>query len=253
VKGSLTLRLIVAAGIILVIYGAMFGLKAGIRTPEVVFPKWCHKDNDEKKELNINLPFQLGSWSGTKTELDASIFDATGAKIAENRSYSDDSGHTVSLHIGYYSDVEAGVWHSPITCYRCAGWQCLEDAKMPLAEGSPAPEVWFSKWDRESQTQCLVMHWYYLGGTIFYDRGTFGNARFALRGRSTWPPLVKVLIQNRLNATTEEDKESLLSFSKQIYQWLNEQEKGKMPTTAAKIAVEEPKGAANAKPPEKAK
>ncbi|MCC6126729.1 MAG: EpsI family protein [Pirellulales bacterium] len=256
------MRLIAAAAIVLAIYGAMYGLKAGIQPPQVVFPAWCRADNDAKKALNINLPYRLGAWSGTKTELDPKIFDATGAKIAENRSYADDFGHTISLHIAYYDDVDAGVWHSPTNCYRCNGWQCREEEKMPLKEegkaasagvDSSAPEVYFTRWDKE-QEQCLVMHWYYLEGRIFYDRFGLGAARVALRGRSTWPPMIKVLIQGQINAVSDDDKENLLNFSKEISNWLNEQSQksGAAPGATAKAPAEKPNSAAKSAIPAKA-
>jgi EpsI family protein len=241
VKGPFALRLIVSAVIIIAIYGIMFVVQAGNRTPAVDFPNWCHKDNDPKKELSINLPLQIGSWSGVKTELDPNIFNATGAKIAENRTYSDDAGHTVFLHIAYFDDVETGVWHAPTNCYRCAGWQCLAGAKMPMEiEGSPAAEVYFTHWDKESTVQCFVTHWYYLGGNMLYGREGLPEARWSLRGRSAWPPLIKILVQNRPNALSDDDKESLLNFSKQIYLWLNDAEHRNSETSAvaAKPAME---------------
>jgi hypothetical protein len=247
-KGPFAIRLIAAAAIVLAIYGTMYALKAGIQPPQVVFPAWCHKDNDLKKELNINLPLRLGVWSGTKTELDPKIFVATGAKIAENRSYADDLGRTVSLHVAYFDDVDAGVWHSPTNCYRCSGWQCRKEEKIPLKEGGKtsaadadlaSPEVYFTRWEKE-QEQCLVMHWYYLEGRIFYGRAGLGAARFAMRGRSTWPPMIKVLIQGRINAVSEDDKENLLNFSRAIFNWLNEQSQksGAAPGASAKSPAE---------------
>ncbi len=241
-----------AAAVILATYGAMYGLKIGIEPPVVVFPAWCHKDNDAKKELCINLPFQLGAWSGEKTELDPKIFDATEAKIAENRVYSDDSGHTLSLHIAYYDNVDAGVWHCPTNCYRCSGWQCSKEAEIPLAvEGSNAPKVYFTRWKNNEGAECLVVHWYDLGGNILYDRLGMGMARMALRGRSTWPPLVKILIQNQTNAVSDEDKENQLDFSKRVFLWLHEQSRrsGELPGSPEKTAPVKSKGTTNSKSP----
>ena len=211
-KGPFAFRLLMAAVIIGATYGAMHLLKAGIKPPEVVFPDWSIKD----------LPFQFGAWSGQKAELDPKIFDATEAKIAENRIYADDAGHIVSIHMAMYDDVDAGVWHCPTNCYRCNGWQCREESKESLGvEQSPAPKVYFSQWDREG-TQCLVAYWYQLDDTILYDRFGLGGFRAKMWGRPTWPPLIKILIQSPNNATSDEDKERLLSFSKQVYLWLNE-------------------------------
>jgi EpsI family protein len=245
-KGPLALRLALAAVIVFATYGAMFGLKFVIQPPEVVFPAWCHKNNDvNNPELSINLPLQLGGWSGVKTDLDPVIFNATEAKIAENRIYTDDSGHTFSLHIAFYDNVDAGVWHCPTNCYRCSGWQCTSELKQRLGiEGSSSPEVLLTQWTKED-SQCLVVHWYDLGDTILYDRFGLGQARYNLRGRPNWPPLVKILIQNQNNGTSQEDKEQILSFAKQVYLWLDGVSHGKGATSGV-LPVSTPEKSAKA-------
>jgi EpsI family protein len=223
-KGSFALRLIVATAIIAATYGAMYALKAAIKPPEVVFPAWCHRDNDEKKELCVNLPLKLGAWSGKKEKLDPAIFNATQATIAEDRSYNDGNGHNVSLHFAMFADVDASVVHCPTNCYRANGWQCFEESKEPLkVEQTSAPKVYYSRWDKEGQHQCLVVHWYQWDDSILYDRLGLGMTRSALLGRPTWPPVFKILLQNQINATSDEDKDRLLDFAKQIYAWLNSQ------------------------------
>jgi hypothetical protein len=223
-KGSFALRLIVATAIIAATYGAMYALKAAIKPPEVIFPAWCHRDNDEKKELCVNLPLNLGVWSGKKEKLDPEIFNATQATIAEDRSYTDGKGHYVSLHFAMFADVDASVVHCPTNCYRRSGWQCFEESKEPLnVDQTPAPKVYYSRWDKEGQQQCLVVHWYQWDSSILYDRLGLGITRSTLLGRPTWPPVFKILVQNQTGATSDEDKERILDFSKQIYTWLNSQ------------------------------
>lgn len=233
----------------------MYALKIGIQ-PEVVFPAWCHKDNDLKKDLNVNLPLQLGEWSGQETKSDPAIFNATGAKVAVDRIYTDNSGHKFTLHVAYYDDVEAGVWHSPLTCYPAHGWHSDSQLKQRLAvDTSPQPEVLLTQWHQEDQPlNCLVVHWYSLGDTILYERLGLGAARFNLRGSPTWPPLVKILIQNQNNSVNDIDKESILSFAKQVYLWLDgiSHEKRVPSKTPAKAAAEKSSKTAETKTPAKA-
>jgi EpsI family protein len=232
--------LIVAAIIVGATYGAMHILQAGIASPPVEFPSWCHKDNDLKKEKSINLPYLLGTWSGQKADLDPEIFQVSGAEIAENRVYIDESNKAISLHLAMFSDVESGIMHSPMRCYHVNGWHSVAESKESLnVEQSPDAKVYFMKWDQEGK-QCLVVYWYQLGNTILYDRLGLALARTALQGRSTWPPLVKVLIQTQVNSVSEEDKENLLDFSKKVYLWLNEDSHrpGFSPATPSKSSSE---------------
>jgi EpsI family protein len=252
-KGPIAIRLILAAVIIVATYGALYGLKMGIKPPEVVFPNWCHADNDPAKELKINLPNVLGGWTGEKADLDAKIFNATEAKVAENRNYTDESGRVISLHIAYYDNADAGVWHCPTNCYRGNGFQCREESKVPLEGVSPVQKVLLTRWVRED-SDCMVVFWYDLGGATIFDRFDLGFERVKLRGQPTWPPLIKVLIQGRPNAVSQEDRERLLSFSKQVHLWLAEQSHrvGGAPPTSAKPAPEKSTGATESKDPAKA-
>jgi hypothetical protein len=246
--------LILAAAIIAVTYSLLFAWKKA-KPPEVEFPNWCHLDNDPHKPLAINLPYQLGGWSGTKAELDPEIFSATESKVAENRNYLDESGNAVSLHIGYYDDLDAAVHHCPTNCYRCSGFQCREETKTALEDVSPPRNVWFSRWakeDRGSNAECFVVFWYDLGGTTLYDRFDLGIERMKRRGQTTWPPMVKILIQGRMGVVNQEERERVMSFARQVDLWLAEQSRRGEVGVTAKAAPEKLAGAAESKEPAKA-
>jgi hypothetical protein len=214
VKGSLAGRLSIAAAIVVLTYGAMHVLNAGIKPAEVVFPAWVDTIFDKDK----GLPMQLGPWTGQKCNLDPVIFAATGAKFTEDRIYTDDIGHSVSMHIAIFDNPDDGLIHTPFNCYRTQGFQSRKEKLEPLpGEQKPAPQVFFTQWDQDGLNPCLVVHWYQLGDTMIYDRFDLGTARFAMR---TWPPLIKVLIQ--INGTTDDDKELIMSYSKLVYAWLNQ-------------------------------
>jgi hypothetical protein len=240
----------VSASIIGVIYLAMIALKAGTQPPEVVFPAWCYKNNDpSNKTLSVNLPMKLGEWTGQIVDLDEKRFVKTDASIADNREYIDESGHRISVHIAYFADVEAGVWHDPTNCYRCAGWHLKEESKVPMdgrsSRESDDSEVYLTRWEKEQSPSCLVAHWYYLDGRIFYGRDGLMKARWEMRGRESWPPMVKILLQT--TGTSQADQEAVLQFSKQVHLWLDQQSKSvKEPASAA-----EKPAAAKAKEPAK--
>lgn len=254
-KGPIAIRMILAAAIIAVTYSGLFAWKKA-KPPEVVFPNWCHVDNNPSKPLAINLPYQLGGWSGTKADLDPRIFNATEAKVAENRNYLDESGNAISLHIAYYDNPDAGVFHCPTNCYRCSGFQSREETKIALENVSPPRNVWFTRWAREDHSgnaECFVVFWYDLGGTTLYDRFDLGLQRMRLGGRATWPPLVKVLIQGRMGLVSQDERERVLNFARQVDLWLAQQWSGDEAGAAAKAAPAKAAPADEVKEPAKSK
>jgi hypothetical protein len=251
VKGPIAIRLILTAVIIALTYSVLFAWKKA-KPPEVVFPSWCHLDNDLNKPLNINLPYQLGGWSGTKAELDPKIFDATEARVAENRNYLDESGNAVSLHIAYFDNLDAGVEHCPTNCYRCSGFQCRQETKTPLEDVSPPRNVWFTRWAKEDRTgnaECFVVFWYDLDGTTLYDRFDLGIERMRRAGRPTWPPLIKILIQGRMGVVSQQERERVMNLARQIELWLTEQARSGGEVDAAKAAPEKSAPATKSKEP----
>jgi hypothetical protein len=161
---------------------------------------------------------QLGSWSGQKCELNPEIFAATGSKIAEDRIYTDDIGHSASLHIAVFDNPDEGLIHTPFNCYSKQGFRSRLEKEEPLPlDQSAKPVVFLSRWDQEGMNPCWVVHWYQLGDTMIYDRYGLGKARLALR---TWPPMIKVLIQ--VNGYTDDDRDLIMNYAAEVYSWLNQ-------------------------------
>jgi EpsI family protein len=211
---NVAIRIYVVVGIVLAAYGVGRLVKAAAEPPEVEMPGWSVKE----------LPMKLGNWNGEDTEIDPEIAMATGAYAITNRIYSDDKGHSVSLHTAMFADPAEGVYHSPLNCYRASGWTQKSDKQedIKVSEDLTIP-IKLVTWEKE-HNKILVAYWYQLGEQVLYSRLDLGGSiRWKMRGQEKWPVLVKVMLQVPVN-DPEETQAVILSFGKQFSQWLNSPE-----------------------------
>ena len=77
------------------------------------------------------MPMQLGDWRGKEAKMDPKLAVRTGAKLDTiiDRTYRDDLGHVVVMHAAMFDNPAAGVIHSPLVCYRAAGWKKLSEKR----------------------------------------------------------------------------------------------------------------------------
>jgi EpsI family protein len=210
-----SIRIIIVALIILAVYLVATYLQAALDPPEVEMPDWTFKQ----------LPIQLGDWRGEDKETDKKIFIATGATIVVDRLYQDAAGHGIIMHTGFFKDPAAGVYHSPMNCYRSNGWALKSQGteKVQITDNKTL-EVSFTTWERE-RDRVYVVFWYQLGEHLLYGRSDLGfKVRWALRGQPQWPVLIKVMLQIPAPAESEEAKPLILDFTKQVATWMNKQE-----------------------------
>jgi hypothetical protein len=80
-------------------------------------------------------------------------------------------------------------------------------------------------WERESEhgTQHeIVVYWEQLGEHVLFDRADLGfRVRWSLRGRPTWPALLKVMLSLPTN-NVEDPKSLILDFAKEVATWENQ-------------------------------
>jgi EpsI family protein len=223
---STVIRLAVIIGLVLVVQFGFWVVQRGLALPTVAMPSWQLDD----------LPRQWDAWRGKDEVLDEKmakeIFVGTGAAKAINRVYEDDKGHQVSLHMALYSDLDAGVYHSPLNCYRSSGWRLIEDQRLPLkTPGRPEVLVSVSAWEKDGE-KALVVFWYELGDHILFERFDLGKVRWVMRGQAAWPPLVKVLLHASSN-DPQAARPQVMELGEQIRQWI-----GHADETAAGVAAQ---------------
>jgi EpsI family protein len=209
---STAMRLFLVAVLVALITWGSSMARSGLKPPQVKLP-----DKDFQK-----LPLQLAAWQGEDLALDPKVYESVGADIIVNRSYHDEAGHVVKLHVAVFSDPDTGVFHSPPNCYRAHGWTPGAEEKMLLQVGDQKTiEGDASTWDAES-AHVALLYWYQLGDHILYDRFGLGGVRWALRGQEVWPALIKVLLETPTSGDPVEDKERLRDVGERIYRWIND-------------------------------
>ncbi len=205
-----TIRLLTVAALVLLVQAVGYMMQRGAKPPSVELLNWSIQD----------MPLRFGVWHGELTDLDPKIFVRIGATDVVNRMYQDRKGRKISLHVALFNEYDVGAFHNPQNCYRSSGWQLIDSERLKI-DGPDGKDVSLGlmTWRREGE-QVMVAHWYQLGKHIALDRVQLGLARLKLRGRKTWPPLVKVLLQIPAD-DPEEAKTPLKDFTQQVYQWVN--------------------------------
>jgi EpsI family protein len=209
---SFAIRLYAVAAIIVGTTGIGWLVKLETEPPPVEVPDWSLRA----------LPIQLGEWHGKEEALDPKVFAATNADVVVNRKYQDGGGHEVSLHTAMFQDHNAGVYHSPLNCYRSAGWKLVSETSetVEVAEDLTI-KVNMASWERE-QDKVLVVYWYELGGHVLYSRRDLGILRLtAMRGQPKWPVLFKMMVQGPVT-DLETSKTLVLDFVSQLAKWMHQ-------------------------------
>jgi len=205
-------RIFAGAILVVLIYCANRAVEARLKVPGV-----------QPANLDLkSMPAQLARWRGKQTGPDAEVFAATGADSIINRVYRDDSGRTVAAHLALYSDPDAGIYHSPINCYRSSGWRLLENARDSLArpDGSSSP-VSLSTWQRDGE-RIVVLYWFQLGEHVLFDRYGMAKVRWRMRNLETWPRMTKVLLQTSAGADVAGAKVQIKRFAQLVCNWIGE-------------------------------
>jgi EpsI family protein len=209
-------RVCVAIVGLLVIYGAAEKLKGRGMPTELAKPQMTIQE----------MPKKFGPWTGEDSTLDPEVFKAIGAKEAIDRIYRDKAGAEVTLHSAVFLEYGVqGVPHPPDICYPSAGYHINDSKVIDLIEGEP-PDGKESKgthparlltFEKDSRiVYCL--YWYQFGDATVYDGGAQRKLILGFRGQTTWPPLIKVMLQTSAN-TPEEAQRRLLDLAAPAFAW----------------------------------
>ena len=215
------LRLWIVVALVVAAYGVSFLVKAGTTPPEVQLPGWTFS------ELPTELPTEVSSpqgtiWRGEDAEMDPKVTVAIGADSGVDRMYRDEKGNTVSMHTAIFKNPAEGVLHSPVNCYRGAGWEKLTEetsAEIQVNDKRSVP-VNITTWERGGE-RVVVLYWYQIGEHVVFSRFDLGEVRWAMRGRPAWPATVKVLLQTSAEGDLDDAKNRILDLAEQIGRWIN--------------------------------
>ncbi len=172
-------------------------------------------------ELKIDqLPMTLGDWKGESVALDPDVFRVLGAKMAMDRKYTDRRGRAASAHLAVFDRPGAaqGLIHVPEVCYPAAGWQLGEATILSLTpSASPADQAKLLAVQRNSQN-AYVLYWYQMEGKAYCTGDQQRKHIHSLRGRPTFPPVVKVMLQTDA-ANPDQAEQILMPLAKEIFAW----------------------------------
>jgi len=211
-----TLRLWIVVALVLAAYGVSFLVKAGAATPEVQLPDWTFR------EMPKQFSSQSEIWRGEDAEMDPKVTAAIGAHSVVDRMYRDEKGYAVSMHTAIFANPAEGALHSPVNCYRGAGWAKITEmsAEIQVNDERSVP-VNISTWERNGE-RVMVVYWYQIGEHVLFGRFDLGKVRWAMRGQPVWPAMVKVLLQTSAEGDLDDAKTRILDLAEQIGRWINQ-------------------------------
>jgi hypothetical protein len=211
----MVIRLAILAGVVVVVHFGFVVLRAGTQQAEVLPPA--------RSLETLPLTLGLGDWHGTEGHMDPALFAGTESREAVDRAYTNRAGTTTAaVFVAFYDKPERGAYHNPISCYRENGWINLEEHREPLRTTERADmDVSISTWESRGK-KVLVLYWYEMGDDILYDRESWVGVRWSLRGRTTWPPMFKVLIQIPFENVASESvaSRSAIELASYVREWL---------------------------------
>jgi len=205
----LAIRLFVAAGFLGAIQGAVLWIQHGYTMGAIEPPSRSPSD----------LPVQLGDWNGEDTVADPRLTGYLQALASVDRIYRDRSGNAVYTHYVWTDDYIR--IHFPHQCYREAGWSQTAEARIsiPIQDdlAIPARLLTFERDDERIR----VLYWFQMGNRFFGDRWEHRRARQQLCwGRTTWPPLVKVMLQTS-GSDPAQAESRLRDVARLVFSWAN--------------------------------
>jgi EpsI family protein len=154
------------------------------------------------RETLRTLPVEVAGWKSTSdVPLDPKVLAVLGADDYVNRVYTNASGRQASLYVGYYASQRQGdSIHSPLNCLPGAGWQPVQQARLPLpASDSSSMErpavVVNGVVVQKGEDRQLVLYWYQSQGRVIASEYSAKALLFvdAIRSGRTDAALVRIV------------------------------------------------------------
>ncbi len=168
----------------------------------------------------INVP--TGTWEGKDAQLDARTFNETQAETAVSRSYTKQNLR-LSFLLAEYKSPHDGLYHNPMNCYHTHGFTLEDETKLPLqAPNRPDSVLSVSTWSGNGE-RVIVAYWYEVGDHTMFERQDLLKTQWAMRGKSRWPIMFKVLLEIPAGDSEQskgEAKAELLGMAQSVRQWL---------------------------------
>jgi EpsI family protein len=170
------------------------------------------------------IPLQFPQWKGENIEMADYQYQALGAAkdsegelMVVNRNYRNLHNEQVTFHADVFFDYGVGMFHEPKNCFRSQGYHLVGDEKpVQLEVPGGSIEARVGVWEHNGEYS-QVLYWYQLGEYVIHNRSELGSARWALRGKTEWPSLVKFLLVTSGN--TPEAEARVKNIAEEAIAW----------------------------------
>jgi hypothetical protein len=204
-----------------VVIGVLVGVQAGflyvlhLRNPTVVQPLRPLESFDKVVRAE-----STGDWVGKDQKLDDQEFNYAQLDADLSRVYTNRDNRSMSVLIGVYSSPAIGLYHNPFNCYDTHGFVLKNQVRKPLqAANRPDTEISLTTWEQKGQKYAIAF-WYEVGNYTMFERQDLLATQWAMRGKSKWPVMFKVLIQAPAGDSIDQAKVDVLEMAKAVREWL---------------------------------
>jgi hypothetical protein len=159
-----------------------------------------------------------GDWTGKDEIMDKQEYNYAQLDEYVSRTYTNHDNRTMSVLLGIYDSPAVGLYHNPFNCYDTHGFVLKEHIRKPLsAANRPDTDISLTTWDKEGR-KFVVGFWYEVGDHTMFERQDLLGTQWAMRGKSKWPVMFKVLIQ--ATGDPNQAKVDVLEMAKAVREWL---------------------------------
>lgn len=167
------------------------------------------------------LPYTLGSWTGTEQPLEEQIVQAIGVSDYINRVYVNQQLELAQLYVGYYASQRTGdTIHSPKNCLPGAGWDPVRSGYITLSGAGAGHFVVNEYVIQQGLDRQLVFYWYQGRGRVIASEysGKFWMVADAISRNRTDGALVRLVTP--MNDGEAQARMRLASFTRVLLPYL---------------------------------
>lgn len=166
------------------------------------------------------LPAALGDWEQRQsTLLETEIINYLKVSDYLMRRYTDPTGRSVWLYVGYWSTQRKGAdFHSPRNCLPAGGWEPVEASRLTISVPGRGEPITINRYliqkDREMQ---VVLYWYQSQGKVVASEvsAKMEMVRNAIFRNRTDGALVRV--SSPVSGTVAETADRLVRYVQVLY------------------------------------
>jgi len=165
-----------------------------------------------------DLPYTLGSWTGTEQPFEERIMQAVGVSDYTNRVYSSQQVGFAQLYVGYYASQRTGdTIHSPKNCLPGAGWDPVQSGYTKISIPDGRQIVVNEYVIQQGLDKELVFYWYQDRGRVIASEysAKFWMVADAISRNRTDGALVRLVTP--MNDSEVDARARLVSFTQIVF------------------------------------